>query len=135
MEITTVDLAGVAALGAVHRAQLASLAMPWFGREARTAEEFFLVLGEEYGEPAEDLEVGLAHLTDEDDPALVLYDYWNEPGSGTGSYFFANSVDPTGCYEVQHFQDGRPLAETLDEARARAVRLGDDDQVSPGRGR
>ena len=55
------------------------------------------------------------------DPELILYDYWNDPGTGTGNYFFAGTADETGGYEVQHHHEGVPLAETLDEARTRAL--------------
>lgn len=45
-----VNLANVGALPKVHTSQLESLAEPWFNRTAETPEEFFVLLGELYGE-------------------------------------------------------------------------------------
>jgi hypothetical protein len=116
-----VGLDAVGTLPDVHRAQLAALAGPWFNREVDSAEEMFVLLGELYGEPAADLGLTFARIADEDDPELILYDYWSDPGTGTGNYFFAGTVEETGGYEVQHYHEGVPLEETLDEARARAL--------------
>jgi hypothetical protein len=118
---TTVNLANVGSLPDVHRSQLASLAEPWFDRTADTPEEVLALLGESYREPAADVQVFLARIAAEDDPELILYDYWSDPGTGTGNYFYAGTVEETGGYEVQHYHEGVPLEETLDEARTRAL--------------
>ena len=59
-------------------------------------------------------------LTAQDDPELIPCDYWSDPGTGTGTYFYAGTVEETGGYEVQHYHEGVPLEETM-EARARAL--------------
>ncbi|MCX2185735.1 hypothetical protein KV205_35320 [Streptomyces sp. SKN60] len=116
-----VSLANVDTLPEVHRCQLKSLAEPWFSCKVGTPEEIFVLLGESYGESAAGVEVFLARITAEDDPELVLYDYWSDPGTGTGNYFYADTMDGTGGYEVQHCHEGVPLEETMYEARTRAL--------------
>ncbi|MFF8512850.1 hypothetical protein ACF064_32735 [Streptomyces sp. NPDC015492] len=118
----TVDIKSVVRLAEVHQAQLRSMAQPWFNRDVKTAEEFFVLLGELYGELAEDMKVYLSHIAAEGDPELVLYDYWSDPGTGTGNYFYADTVEETGGYEVQHHHEGTPLEETREEARTRALK-------------
>jgi hypothetical protein len=117
-----VYLADVRTLPAVHRSQLVALAEPWFNRRVETAEEIFVLLGELYGEGADDLFLFLGHIADDDDPDLVLYDYWSDLGTGTGNYFYAGTAEETGGYEIQHYHEGVPLSETTEEARARALR-------------
>jgi hypothetical protein len=119
-----VDLANVGALPEVHREQLRVLAQPWFDRAVETPEEMFVLLGELYGEPAADIRLSFGRIAAHDDPGLVLYDYWSDPGTGTGNYFFADTAEETGGYEVQHYHEGVPLAETDAEARSRAVGRG-----------
>jgi hypothetical protein len=118
-----VDLTVLSTLPEFHRAQLKSLADPWFNREVDAPEEMFVLLGESYGEPAADIQLFLARISDEDDPDLILYDYWSDPGTGTGNYFYAGTAEETGGYEVQHYHEGVPLAETDDEARTRALAM------------
>lgn len=68
------------------------------------------------------MEVLLGHIAADDDPELILYGYWSDPGTETGNYFYPDAVEATGGYEVQHYHEGTPLEETMDEARARALR-------------
>lgn len=116
-----VDLGNLGALPEVHRAQLRALAEPWFERTVETPEEIFVLLGELYGEPAADMRLFFGRIAADDDPELVLYDYWADQGTGTGNYFFADTVEETGGYEVQHYHEGVPLEETDAEARSRAL--------------
>lgn len=116
-----VDLPTLGTFAEVHRAQLRALADPWFNRDVESPEEIFVLLGELYGEPAADIRLFFGRISADDDPELVLYDYWSDPGTGTGNYFYAGTVEETGGYEVQHYHEGVPLEETDGEARARAL--------------